>query len=143
LWNEIWKLQALPKIKFLLWRICNNTLLTKENLHKRNLLPDSTCQLCGKAPKTTEHLFILCDKTKHIWSNPVLQVKTSPANITHIDKWIHETLISRSDPHWKALFVGVLWQLRKAQNVQVFQGRPPNSRAPRVEATTLTLLFEK
>jgi len=117
--NEIWKLQTFPKIKFLIWSICNNVLSTKENLHKRNLLPDPTCQLRGKARETTKHLFILCDWTKHIWSDPDLQVETSPTNIC-INKWIHETHTSRFNAHWKALFARVLWQLWKAQNAKVF-----------------------
>ncbi|XP_071723122.1 uncharacterized protein [Rutidosis leptorrhynchoides] len=63
IWNEIWKLPTSPKICFLLWHIRNNSLSTTENLYKRQMIPDPTCQICGKAPETTEHLFLLCEWT--------------------------------------------------------------------------------
>lgn len=60
LWQEIWSLPTSPKIRFLLWNICSNSLPTKANLYRREMIPDPTCQICGQAPETTEHIFILC-----------------------------------------------------------------------------------
>lgn len=75
LWNRLWAIPIPPKIKFFLWSICQNTLPTKENLYKRRILPDPLCPLCLKCPETTEHLFFLCKKTRHIWSDPRLNLR--------------------------------------------------------------------
>lgn len=61
LWKEIWKLPTYPKIRFLLWNICSNAISTKENLYRRHIIPDPTCPVCGEAPETAEHLFLLCN----------------------------------------------------------------------------------
>lgn len=111
LWHEIWKIQTFPKIRFFLWNLCTNTLPTKKNLYKRQMLHDPTCQICRHALESTEHLFTLCAWTKNIWLDPHLHADTSPERITCIDKWIFENLTSRADQHSKALFAGALWQI--------------------------------
>ena len=37
IWNKIWVLNVLPKVRTFLWRACSNILPTRGNLHKRKL----------------------------------------------------------------------------------------------------------
>lgn len=75
LWIRLWDTPIPPKIKFFLWSICQNALPTKENLYKRQILPDPLCPLCLRHPETQEHLFFLCKKTQQIWSDPRLNLQ--------------------------------------------------------------------
>ena len=50
LWGKIWKLKTLPKVRFFMWSICQNTLPTRVNLYKRKLLPEPYCPMCRKEP---------------------------------------------------------------------------------------------
>ncbi|XP_071722530.1 uncharacterized protein [Rutidosis leptorrhynchoides] len=125
LWPTIWKLPTSPKIRFLIWNICNNSLTTKENLHRRKMIPDLLCQICGQAPETMERLFILCGWTKIVWLDPQNQADTNPKHITIIDKWIFENLTTRIDDRSKALFAALLWNIWLTRNAAIFRGIKP------------------
>jgi hypothetical protein len=47
IWKIIWKLRVPRVIQLFLWRACNNILPTKENLHRRKIVTDPLCPLCG------------------------------------------------------------------------------------------------
>lgn len=66
LWCKIWNMRTIPKIKVFMWTLCQNALPTSENLRRRKIAPEATCQLCKKDPETEEHLFLLCPRS----SNP-------------------------------------------------------------------------
>ncbi|CAN6844165.1 unnamed protein product [Brassica oleracea] len=56
-----------------------------ENLRKRKMMADSTCQLCGEHQETTNHLIFQCRVSKEIWSmTPSIQISdgswTSPTD---------------------------------------------------------------
>lgn len=59
LWYIIWQLNSYPKACGVRVRM---PLPTKENLHKRKMIPDPICHLCRKAQERVEHLF-----TRGIW----------------------------------------------------------------------------
>lgn len=103
LWTRLWHIQTNPKVRFFLWSICNNALPTKDNLYRRKMIPDPLCPLCGYNPETPEHLFLLCNWTKRIWSDKRLNFDTSPTRISRIEKWIADNLtVSTNFPLPKA-----------------------------------------
>lgn len=46
LWNKIWHMNTIRKIKFFLWSACQNAMPTKENLFKTKFVEEPTCSLC-------------------------------------------------------------------------------------------------
>ena len=57
--NRIWKAKLPYKIKIFLWLIENGTLLTKDNMVKRNWQGDPTCRFCENI-ESIQHLFFEC-----------------------------------------------------------------------------------
>ena len=45
-WKKVWKLQVPNKIKNFLRRVCSNALPTKENLKKRKIIDNASCNAC-------------------------------------------------------------------------------------------------
>ena len=64
-----------------LWRIAFNALPTKDNLSQRMHIDNPTCVLCGSAPKSTCHLFILCSVARAIWFTSCWGLRADEHNI--------------------------------------------------------------
>ena len=44
-WKEIWSLNVPSKIRTFIWRACSNCLPTRDNLHRRRVRVEPTCEL--------------------------------------------------------------------------------------------------
>ena len=66
LWNGIWRLKVLNKVKQFLWQASNESLPTKFNLCARHILPDNNCGLCEEFLEDIIHCLWLCDHAKSI-----------------------------------------------------------------------------
>ena len=81
LWKKLWKIDALERVRMLLWRIASNALPRKDNLSQRMHIDNPTCVLRGNAPKSTCHLFILCLVTWAIWFTSCWGLRADELNI--------------------------------------------------------------
>ena len=61
-WKKVWKLQVPNKIKNFLWRVCSNALPTKENLKKRRIIDDASCNACQMEQESIFHTLWECEK---------------------------------------------------------------------------------
>lgn len=106
--------RLIPKFSFLCG-VCQNARPTRENVNKRKMLPNPIFPLCRQALETVEHLFVLCEWTKDIWSNPRLNINTSPRSVARMEKWAYEVLTADGHVPSGDMVVGVLWLVRKAR----------------------------
>lgn len=65
-WKSIWKLKVPGKIKHFLWKACNNSLPTKENLLKRKILQELVCHRCSRESKNVVHALWSCESIKEV-----------------------------------------------------------------------------
>jgi hypothetical protein len=63
-WGSLWKIQAPPKVKHLLWRICKECLLIRSRLRTRYV----QCPHCLSEPEDEWHIFFDCDNIKEAWT---------------------------------------------------------------------------
>ena len=68
-WRWLWQLRMPNKIKNFVWRACNETLLTKMNLHHRHITKSDTCDLCGEFPEDSVHAIWSCKEVAGVWSS--------------------------------------------------------------------------
>jgi hypothetical protein len=66
-WKQLWRLQVPGVVRSFLWRVCTNSLPTRENLFKRGIVQDPLCPLCGLFPETTEHTLWSCESAVAVW----------------------------------------------------------------------------
>jgi hypothetical protein len=66
-WKRIWQLKAPAPVKNFCWRLCNNLLLTKENLFLRKIAPDPLCMFCLQEPETSYHILWGCPSSMAVW----------------------------------------------------------------------------
>lgn len=59
-WQNLSKINGMPRVKSLCWRACLQSLPTKDNLMKRRIIEDPICDLCGGEIESIDHLLIKC-----------------------------------------------------------------------------------
>ncbi|KAF7851802.1 hypothetical protein BT93_L2654 [Corymbia citriodora subsp. variegata] len=99
--------------------------------------------ICRTETETLEHIFILCNWSKNVWSQQPFQLNINPAKISRIETWILEILTSTTCSSAGNLFVAVLWQIWKQRNALVFRGKPPDPKQTIDLAVSSQTLFEK
>lgn len=62
----IWEAKLPLKIKFFLWQLFQNAILTRDNLKKRNWPRSPICSFCNEH-ESLKHLFFGCSHAKVIW----------------------------------------------------------------------------
>ncbi|MCI33786.1 ribonuclease H protein, partial [Trifolium medium] len=67
-WGALWKAQAPPKTKHLLWRICKECLPTRTRLRNRYVQCPVDCPLCLSEPEEDWHMFFECEGSKDAWN---------------------------------------------------------------------------
>jgi hypothetical protein len=59
-WRRLWALPVPNMEKNFLWRACQNILPTRDNLHKRRIILDHLCPVCGLEVETGFHILWQC-----------------------------------------------------------------------------------
>lgn len=67
LWNGIWKFRVPNKVRHFMWRAVRNSLPTKLNLHKRQVVSDGCCDACSNCLEDSIHALWYCDVARAIW----------------------------------------------------------------------------
>lgn len=78
----VWKNHAPPKVKFFAWLLLQERIQCKTNLKRKNVLDSDTCDLCGLAPETPDHIISQCEFTRRFW----LHLGWDPASIPPVSK---------------------------------------------------------
>ena len=66
-WRQLWSQYVPNKIRHFLWRASNDSLPTKKNLQKRNIMSESTCERYGDDTEDTIHGIWGCPLVKDTW----------------------------------------------------------------------------
>nr|POE70100.1 hypothetical protein CFP56_23650 [Quercus suber] len=66
-WQSIWSLNVPSKIRHFIWRACNDSLPTKQNLSKRIPTPNALCERCCCEIGDSVHALWGCQMLKEIW----------------------------------------------------------------------------
>ncbi|XP_010451246.1 PREDICTED: uncharacterized protein LOC104733362 [Camelina sativa] len=125
LFKKIWKHNMPQKIKHFWWRCLHNALPTAENLRKRRMLTDDTCQRCGEAPENINHLLFHCRISKEIWDLTTnFHGISSSFSFSSIDKNI-DLLLSLNKNQGKdaSLFPFIGWRIWKTRNDFIFNNK--------------------
>jgi hypothetical protein len=65
-WKMLWSLKIPNVEKKILWRACHDILQTRSNLHRRKIIDDPGCPLCGLENETAFHILWQCPSAMDI-----------------------------------------------------------------------------
>ncbi|XP_043697105.1 uncharacterized protein LOC122647863 [Telopea speciosissima] len=125
-WNRIWSIQSLPKIKVLLWRSCNEALATGAGLQARRVNIDPSCSKCGFQSKNGDHILFDCPFARNVWFGRPLQF--SPPERPSLVDWIYSWNVwFKQDKKMAREAISrasfICWYLWRSRNEQVFNGK--------------------
>ncbi|KAF4388532.1 hypothetical protein F8388_012509 [Cannabis sativa] len=64
--RNVWHRLIMPKHRFIYWQVCNNHLLTRDNLRKLMSIDSNLCPVCENEIETHNYLFVDCLYTKRL-----------------------------------------------------------------------------
>jgi ribonuclease HI len=115
-WKWIWKIQAPPKAKHLLWRICKGCLPTRVRLQEKHVQCPVICPLCELEEEDDWHVIYGCESSKIAWHGAGLLDVIAPYNQQNCT--VKECILhmcrnaSRSDAGKAAMLIWILWSNR-------------------------------
>eukprot|EP00253_Pinus_taeda_P034809 PITA_34809 len=124
-WRTIWKLKAAPRTRLLMWNILFDKIPTSNNLMKRSFHGPFRCHLCLSAEESTEHLFLSCSTTLHLW-------QSLSSHIPHLN-W-HGNNLPDAWGNWCCEHLGksinlpllACWAIWIARNQTIFNHKAPH-----------------
>ncbi|XWS57019.1 hypothetical protein CRYUN_Cryun09bG0135800 [Craigia yunnanensis] len=130
-WNKLWSLKVPFKLIVFLWKICNNCLPMRIEIHKRFSEITPNCPMCYREGENMEHLFFLCPFTRAVWFGTDLTIRTDRLALSSIKEWIQEWLLklelTQTDALWfYGQFIYTLWYIWNHRNKVVFQNQVPD-----------------
>ena len=91
LWQAIWNLPVLSKVKNLVWKATKNSLPTKDNLVRRKIIQNGSYDVCREHMEDVKHALYSCPKLAELWKK--------------MPQWTHVNVSSVGNygPDWKCL----------------------------------------
>lgn len=74
-WQQLWKLHILNKIKVFGWRACQNALPTLENLARCKIVEDGCCEICKMDCESVAHVLWQCEVAQDIWAGSIRRLQ--------------------------------------------------------------------
>ena len=116
--NHFWGSCAPPWVQFFAWLLVHERIQCKANLARRKILPDDTCELCGRCPETVVHLLFFCDFAASFWRALGFDIPADmeAKNIRDLPRPIH---IGKM--HYDTFILVCCWSLWKRRNGITFR----------------------
>ncbi|XP_057771132.1 uncharacterized protein LOC130990924 [Salvia miltiorrhiza] len=123
LWNWIWGLEVVPKVKLFLWKCLSGALPSSQTLVVRSIDIDPICRRCGAFEETVEHALRDCPWVSFFWESLVLRIQPLPPDgLISLEDWF-ERIRQNPQKEVHQSFASLLWSLWYARNLLVFQGK--------------------
>ncbi|GAU50545.1 hypothetical protein TSUD_409890 [Trifolium subterraneum] len=134
----LWKIQAPPKAKHLLWRICKECLPTRTRLRERFVNCPLECPMCGNETESDWHFLFDCMDSKRAWQTAGLEAIISSQVQQHMT--VKEALLKLcrgTDVQNAGKLAMVVWALWNNRNNWVWNHTKESGQQLGVKTTCL------
>ena len=118
--SNIWKLKIPPRLKTFWWRVAHNSLAVMDNMRKRGIVIDNTCQTCGESTETLNHMLFECRVAKEIWEMIPTSFYVSASTSDNLIENINYLLVGAKQDKREALNFFAGWNIWKMRNNILF-----------------------
>jgi len=122
-WSFMWKLMAPQRIKFFLWLVAHERVLTNAHRMQKGLTVDPSCKIYGHHEKDISHILRGCPIAKEVWTKLLLFNPISNFFSLPFRTWLSSNVEPSSMilGHWPLLFAGAVCWLWKWRNHKYFE----------------------
>lgn len=126
LWNKVWDPANWPKVSTFLWLLCQNKILTWDNLRKRNYHGPSLCPNCRQEEESTKNLMhscqLACKLSEKVSFQCQKEGRIQGDIIATIRNWARNPFKSKILNFLSKLIPGFLmWIIWKERNRRIFK----------------------
>ena len=108
LWQAIWNLPVLSKVKNLVWRATKNSLPTKDNLIRRKIIQNGSCDVCQEHIEDVKHALYNCLKLAELWKKMPQWTHVNVSSARNFVDLIGNVFAENRE---LALFATIVWAL--------------------------------
>ncbi|XP_057811831.1 uncharacterized protein LOC131026073 [Salvia miltiorrhiza] len=117
LWNWVWGLEVIPKVKLFLWKCLSGSLPTAQALVSRSVELQPWCRRCGEEMESIEHAIRDCSWAAFLWEiSPLRLTPVNQSDPWNVKVWV-ERIRSIPDKEVHNLFASLCWACWYAQNL--------------------------
>jgi hypothetical protein len=105
-----------------LWQLCQDAILTGENMCKRNWPGSPRCSFCT-LPESNNHLFYTCKIARVVWGvlGKSLGTNYVPQSFWQVVTWFHVFKPGRGKFHM-VILASIVWAIWNTRNIVTFDG---------------------
>ncbi|XP_062014434.1 uncharacterized protein LOC133730954 [Rosa rugosa] len=126
LWNWIWKLKTIPRIKNFLRRACHGILPTKGTLTRRHIATSAECHMCSHHDESIEHALLTCPWIVSAWFAHPFSYKVPLQTITSFDRWLFSVSQLEKASDFATHISFFLWRCWKHRCDCLYKHIPPD-----------------
>ncbi|CAB4304349.1 unnamed protein product [Prunus armeniaca] len=114
-WAFIWNIKAPPKIKYFLWLLQQDKLLTNDQRVKRKMTMTANCDICGAPMENAAHIVRNCPVAISVWLQSLMPMNLSLLQAVDLHTWVaknlHNSTILAYGVEWSTMFAFTCWFL--------------------------------
>jgi hypothetical protein len=116
MWNRLWKLNVVPKVRVFWWRVLRGILPVEGALHHRHIAPLARCKVCFSANEDMRHALIACSHAQRFWREAVSWLELKLPDL-HPGTWARDilcdTMFKEED---RSKIITVMWAIWTSRN---------------------------
>ncbi|XP_075083705.1 uncharacterized protein LOC142167450 [Nicotiana tabacum] len=127
----MYKNDARPKAKFIMWLQLQDKLLTTDRLAKWGIALDLECVMFHTQPESRNHLFMDCDFTRAVWNRILLWLQKQERPTIGWDQhvaWIIQNVKGRTQQAhiFKSVYAECVYAIWMERNQRIFEKKSRN-----------------
>lgn len=119
--GKIWGLNMPPKVTLFLWRLVHGILPVRVVLARRGMVDDNTCQVCGVASESVEHMIFECEAARRMWRASRLGFDFSVGVPMAVGDWLVRWWKKALDKYILVESFAIMWVIWCRRNDFVFR----------------------
>lgn len=97
LWKTVWSLNTIPRHKDFLWRVLNEVVPVRHQLHNKGLAIDMFCPRCVTKIETLNHSLMECPYARKVWFGSTLNIKFPDYTEYNFSDWLYEFILTQDN----------------------------------------------
>ncbi|XP_025635616.1 uncharacterized protein [Arachis hypogaea] len=118
--NLVWRWCGPERVRYFLWLVANNAILTNAERQRRHLSTASSCPRCNIHSETTLHVLRDCAFASAVWDNLLPLAWNQSFFSSNLQDWVSSNL--STSRNWQCLFGVVTSSLWFFRNKLIFEG---------------------
>ena len=116
LWNRLWKLKVMPKVRVFWWRVLRGILPVESTLKHRHVASLARCKVCLAANEDMRHALITCNHAKKFWVEAMNWLDIKLPDL-HPSTWERDILCDLVIPEEdRPKIITVMWVIWTSRN---------------------------